>query len=184
MAIQYDSSFSGAHNDNYDARLTIIEEWKSNFLNTVYPVGSIYMSMSSTNPHDLFGGTWAPIYGRMLLGGGGPCEGNTHNNFGTTTANQLQFSVGEMGGELQHTLTTAEMPSHVHIAAYDWASGGSTSTTAGEPWAIVMTSGQGDGTGTWPFGGDYNTHFGWTGGSGPHNNMPPYLGVYMWKRTA
>lgn len=58
----------------------------------IYPVGSIYMSMSSTSPSSLFGGTWSPITGRFL-----------YCNNGTDT-----------GGSNTHTLTFDEMPLHNH----------------------------------------------------------------------
>ena len=64
--------------------------------NKIYPVGSIYMSVNSTNPSTLFGGEWEQIEDRFLLA----C-GTNHNN-------------GETGGEATHTLTTNEMPSHNH----------------------------------------------------------------------
>jgi len=85
------------------------------------------------------------------------------------------YALGATGGEAEHVLLESEMPSHVHEAAFDWASGGGSSKTQGEPWAINMTSGAGDGVGTWPFGSDTGaTRFGWTGGSQAHNNMQPY----------
>lgn len=58
----------------------------------IYPVGSIYMSMSSTSPGSLFGGTWGAITGRFL-----------YCNNGTDT-----------GGSNTHTLTFDEMPLHNH----------------------------------------------------------------------
>lgn len=58
----------------------------------IYPVGSIYMSMSSTSPSSLFGGTWGAITGRFL-----------YCNAGTDT-----------GGSNTHTLTFDEMPLHNH----------------------------------------------------------------------
>lgn len=73
-------------------------------LGKVYPVGSIYMSLSATNPGTLFGGTWAQITGRFLLAAG---NGN---------------SAGATGGEATHKLTVAEMPSHTHT----WSIGEST----------------------------------------------------------
>ena len=176
MAVQYDSNFSGQHNDEYDTRLTIIEEWKNNFLNTVYPVGSIYMSVNNVSPSTLFGGTWAPIYSRMLIGAGGLNEANTHNSFGTTAAGTLQFAAGEMGGELQHTLTTAEMPSHSHSGYVEF--GTSANLNIGPPGQYNQINF------TYHLDGYHQTFVENTGGSGPHNNMPPYLGVYMWKRTA
>ena len=61
-----------------------------------YPVGSIYLSVNSTNPGTIFGGTWEQIKDRFLLA----C-GSTYSN-------------GSTGGEAKHTLTTNEMPSHSH----------------------------------------------------------------------
>lgn len=135
-------------------------------VDTIYPVGAIYMSTTSTPPSTLFGGTWEQIQGRFLL------------------ASSSAYAAGSTGGEASHTLTTNEMPAHWHNAAYHWESGGGTSYTQGEPWSIVMDSGQGNGIGTWPFGSDVSSGFGLTGGGKGHNNMPPYLAVYMWKRTA
>lgn len=66
-------------------------------INIVYPVGSIYMSVNSTSPASLFGGTWERIKDRFLL-----AAGDT-------------YSAGSTGGEAQHTLTVDEMPSHYHI---------------------------------------------------------------------
>ena len=59
----------------------------------LYPIGSIYMSVNSTNPSQLFGGTWVQISGRFLY-----C---TNNSMDT-------------GGEATHKLTINEMPSHNH----------------------------------------------------------------------
>ena len=61
-----------------------------------YPVGSIYMSVNSTSPASLFGGTWEQLKDRFLLG-----AGDTYTN-------------GSTGGESTHTLTVDEMPSHTH----------------------------------------------------------------------
>ena len=65
----------------------------------VYPVGSIYLSINSTNPSTLFGGTWEQIKDKFLLA----C-GDTYTN-------------GSTGGEATHTLTTNEIPSHSHTAS-------------------------------------------------------------------
>ena len=66
-------------------------------INQMYPVGSIYMSVNDTNPHDLFGGTWEQIKDRFLL-----AAGDT-------------YAAGRTGGEAQHKLTVDEMPSHNHV---------------------------------------------------------------------
>ena len=61
-----------------------------------YPVGSIYLSVNSTNPGTIFGGSWEQIKDRFLLA----C-GSTYSN-------------GSTGGESTHKLTVDEMPSHNH----------------------------------------------------------------------
>lgn len=121
--------------------------------NLIYPVGSIYMSVVSTNPSTLFGGTWEQLKDRFLLGAGDT------------------YTAGATGGEATHTLTVNEMPSHKHTL-----NGGIGGVEA---------------DGVTPQRGFLGTgrnidpdNFGSTGGSEPHNNMPPYLVVYMWKRIA
>ena len=122
----------------------------------IYPIGAIYLSVSATNPTTLFGGKWEQIKDRFLL-----AAGDTYSN-------------GSTGGEANHILTIEEMPSHKHQIKTnndDWnnsANGGKYGTTH-------------DGANSW-----YNTN--WytenSGGNAAHNNMPPYLTVYMWKRVA
>lgn len=62
----------------------------------IYPVGSIYISVNSTSPSDLFGGSWERLTDRFLVGAG--------NSYGVNTT----------GGSTTHTLTISEMPSHTH----------------------------------------------------------------------
>ena len=129
-------------------------------LDVIYPVGSIYMSMNSTNPATMFGGTWEQIQDRFLL------------------AASSSYSAGSTGGETSHTLTVNEMPSHTH----DY----NKITQNGDTFGVYG----GGGYGGWGFGiAGTNNNYGQfgiqsTGGSAAHNNMPPYLSVYMWKRTA
>ena len=80
------------------------------------------------------------------------------------------YAAGSTGGEAAHQLTTAEMPSHNHALDNYNVTGGTTS---------FMTVQANDKRG---YSGNVNTLY--TGGNQPHNNMPPYLAVYMWKRTA
>lgn len=116
----------------------------------IYPVGSIYMSVNSTNPQTLFGGTWQRIQGRFLF------------------AADSAHAAGSTGGEETHKLTVNEMPSHSHTikghSFYNYDN------------KEISFNGYRDSAAS------QNTTK--TGGDQPHNNMPPYLSVYVWKRTA
>ena len=144
------------------------------FLNKVYPVGAVYISLNSTNPGTLFGGTWAKIEGRFLLASGSNTA-NTDNTYGTLGAGVINRPVGEQGGEATHTLTTSEMPSHAHPIRY-----GSVGSSSGDTYASVRV----------PYNqaqariGEDEQGMLSAGGGQSHNNMPPYYVVYMWERTA
>ncbi len=133
-----------------------------NILNTIYPVGSIYMSVNNSNPQTLFGGTWEQLKDRFLLA----C-GDTYPN-------------GTVGGESTHTLTDAEMPAHEH--------NGLLVDTTQVAWSMPHAGGSINLYQSNPFSLDdsfYRTiRTAVAGGSMPHNNMPPYFTVYMWKRNA
>ena len=119
-------------------------------VDAIYPIGSIYMSASSTaNPATLFPGTtWEALQDRFLLGAG--------NN----------YALGAMDGEATHTLTVDEMPAHNHSISRVIGDTGRNSSG----WIAAYVDG--------------STTTGNRGGDQAHNNMPPYLAVYMWKRTA
>lgn len=129
----------------------------------LYPVGSIYTNAEvSTNPATLLGfGTWAAYAeGRVPVG---KASSGTFDTLNAT------------GGAETHTLSTSELPAHNHTA-----SGAGSSTDSGN--------------GNYSSGGVSlynNTSLTWnnitvanTGGGGAHNNLQPYIVVYMWKRTA
>lgn len=138
-------------------------------LRTMYPVGSLYFNASdSTNPNTLLGfGTWEAFgAGRVLVG---------------IDPGQAEFdTLGETGGSKTHTLTIAEMPLHTHIQdAHFHAITGIGSTVnidaAGGSDAI-------DDSGSMNTGSTTATNQS-TGGGGAHNNLPPYITVYCWRRT-
>ena len=149
-------------------------------LDKTYPIGSIYMSVNSTEPSTLFGGTWEILKGRFLIGAGAVTDTNSNTRFGSIGAEEPDFTNGETGGQYFHKLNVDEMPEHSHNGNYyngqnmspnnggsnpdggyhyNWENGGSNSQNE----AMFVAS---------------------TGGGQEHNNMPPYLAVYMWKRTA
>lgn len=134
-----------------------------------YPVGAIYLSVTDVNPAALFGGTWERIsQGRFLIGAGANAA-NTTDYWGSYAAGAENFPSGEMGGEVTHTLTVDEMPSSTHPEGLEW---GNT-----EAWGLTGT-GQGANAVV-----DQGSSTEATGGGKPHNNLPPYLVVFMWKRV-
>ncbi len=124
-------------------------------INDVYPVGSIYMNLNNRSPSSIFGGQWEQIQDCFLLGCG------THTSAGST------------GGEMTHTLTITEMPSHAHASSY--AKAGATDST----WGFTYTGGGGQLSSSAEFSKSGIAN---RGGGVAHNNMPPYLSVYIWKR--
>lgn len=125
-----------------------------------YPVGSIFTTTvayadSAAVVAAIGGTTWAAFgSGRVLVG-----VDTGDSNFNT---------VEKTGGASTHTLSTSEIPAHTH--SYDKQV---TSTDALSIHDIVRTT-----------GGNTSATTGSTGGGGAHNNLQPYITVYMWKRTA
>ena len=120
-----------------------------------YPIGSIYISTNKTSPATLFGGKWSEIHGAFLF------------------ANSALHKAGEIGGEEAHTLTVDEMPSHQHSIPYPNAAGPEEAAIGypadsgiNKSWGAEMCNTQSAGNGV------------------AHNNMPPYLSVYMWERES
>ena len=141
-------------------------------LSNVYPVGSIYMNATnSTNPSSLLGfGTWVSFgAGRMPIG----------IDSGDSDFNNQE----ETGGAKTHTLTTSEMPSHNHSMTI--AGGGSSAFYIHPTYGSSFAQGDVNGSvSSYPFITMPSAVIGNTGGGASHNNMPPYIVVYMWKRTA
>lgn len=135
-----------------------------------YPVGSIYLSVTDANPAALFGGTWERIsQGRFLIGAGANVA-NTTNYWGEYPAGKENFPAGEMGGEVEHTLTVDEIPAHTHSERLEWSNTKAWGLTGTGEGANAVVD-QGGVTGS-------------TGGGKPHSNMPPYLVCYMWRRVS
>ena len=123
----------------------------------LYPVGAVYISVNSTSPASLFGGTWEILNDVFLLAAG------SYANAGT------------FGGEATHTLTVNEMPSHTHaIYRNTGTDDNNFSGHIANRVAANDTSDENKQTVTSDA----------TGGGAAHNNMPPYLAVYMWKRVS
>lgn len=168
----------------------------NNIMNAIYPVGSIYMSVNSTSPASLFGGTWEQIKDMFLMSAGDT------------------YAAGASGGSASHshttgghTLTTSEIPAHTHNskALTGWFKG------HGYPAGIFENAGgiaalatkftntyhgadndKNTGANSWQQINITATHTHdsvGSGGSHSHgdtgttSNIPPYLAVYVWKRV-
>ena len=123
-------------------------------LRAIYPVNSIYISCANTNPADLFG------FGTWVRFG----QGRTLVGVTDSSADADFGAVQRTGGARAHTLTIAQMPSHNHVGLTEYTATGSgnTSRRAGGP----------------------NQRTGSTGGGEAHNNLQPYITVFMWRRSA
>lgn len=150
--------------DNNTSQITSLHSMLAVYWKTLYPIGSIYISTNPTfNPQTTWGGKWErTAEGRCLIG-----------------ANDT-YPIGSTGGEATHTLSIDEMPSHDHGLA-DWAMSWKLNGVSGEVNLNASATAE-----AWSNNHGYfksqTTKI--TGGSKPHNNMQPYLAVYIWERTA
>lgn len=163
----------------------------ADLLDKVYPVGAIYLSMVSTDPGTLFGGTWKRIsQGRMLLG-----------------ADDSTYKAGATGGSATETLNINHIPGHTHTGTSSWNGDhrhyiANTDQNRGgrlngsmylehkytynsyENFELFGT-GRDATVGLTSQNGGHNHTFTTdsTGGGQAHNNMSPYLAIYIWQRT-
>ena len=186
---------------------------KASIISLFYPVGTIFMSVNSTNPEEIFGGTWEKINGKFLF-----AEDSTH-------------LAGTTGGESSHVLSVNELPSHSHSyyksnnvsegtaltidqlpshshriwSTNTWSENTVGLTHEGKAYGVAGVD-QGGGSENWTDTGSgdghqiientgngkvhdhpinfINTDTALLGNNVPHKNMPPYLAVYMWKRIS
>lgn len=135
----------------------LIQEMRT-ALQSLHPVGSIYLSLDETDPSAFFGGTWERIEDTFLLAAGST------------------YAAGDTGGEAEHILTIGEMPSHSHSGVKTYYAN-TASIPTGTNSSMTVAYGIKANTAT--------SSTGTTGGTNvAHNNMPPYLAVYVWKRVA
>lgn len=150
-----------------DSRFTITKEELTSLINTtinntinsIYPIGSVYISLTETNPGTYLKGTWEQFgQGRTLIGVGTGDDGT----------NTQEFEVNTTGGEYKHKLVIDEMPSHAHKYY---------SPIVQEVSPASNTSTYGNYTKSYKIDSDS------AGGDGYHNNVQPYITVYFWKRV-
>ena len=143
-------------------------EFGPDIIDVVYPVGTIFITTSSTNPGTyLTGTTWAAYGEGRALVGLNPSDGDFN-------------SPGETGGTNAHSLTSAQMPSHTHdikqFPGYNQSGGVWLSFLQGNYRGIPIRRGG--------FQNGYYRATGDTGSGVAHNIIQPYIVDYMWRRTA
>lgn len=144
----------------------------------VFPVGSLYFNATDdANPSSLLGyGTWeAYSVGRMPVG---------------YDAGQTEFNApGKTGGAKTVALSEAQMPSHAHAGSTDVQGSHNHSVgTLGTSGSYGFKDGpaSSSGTGFTSTGGAHAHNFGtdYRGGNQAHENMPPFITVYIWRRIS
>ena len=128
-----------------------------------HPVGSLYISENPTSPAELYGGTWERIEGRFIMGASDT------------------YPAGSTGGEAKHTLTRDELPrireQLTGLTAYN-------ANTVGTDGVLSLVE-EGTRSNVQPGNSvKYATFIMSLGDSQPHNNMPPYYSMYIWRRVA
>lgn len=140
-------------------------KWEG-LIDLIYPIGSIYESVSNIDPNEVFGGTWERYgNGKVLV-----AVDETDTDFAT---------IDKSGGEKKHQLTEAELASHKHsantVAINETAfkSGGWNAMRSAER-SIAQYANNYVGT-------EYTNS---TGSNQAHNNLQPFLMCYRWVRRA
>jgi len=133
----------------------------------IYPVGSIYMSVAAADPAVLFGGTWQRIRDTFLLAAGST------------------YAAASTGGAAKVKLSESELPrlsGTVNFRA--WSTGSPYAGVSGIINNVGEISETANGFAPGSTADGYRQLKIAFGGDGAHNNMPPYLAVYVWQRTA
>lgn len=165
-----------------------------------YPVGSIYMSVNSTDPSTLFGGSWEQIKDTFLLASGSlygagstggsanaavvshthVAQEHTHTQSAHTHGSNLGDNIGfatythDSGVERMKVATSSSSKRYTYGSK---VSGSSSAANSG----LNLSSGLSEER---PYISGAKVQIGNTGVDGAGKNMPPYLAVYVWKRTA
>ena len=178
----YSCNSSGTINESTDIEPGEISINGTSIFELVYPVGAIYISTVSTDPGTLFGGTWQRIQDTFLLAAGSTYSAGATGGSADAVVPYHRHSVSKVTGGISGG-------SHSHVAlkwlADKVASGSAfprifrqSNTTSGT--TPENTSSE---THTHDLPA-HNTDYAGTSGNATGANMPPYLAVYVWKRTA
>lgn len=135
---------------------------KDILLDSVYPIGSIYISVNKESPASFLGGTWVEF-----------AKGKTLVGIDSTKNTNTRFKYPRATGGLETVQLTRE-----HIPRHNHYIGVSASTSAVEDTDALTNIDIKSESGPIRYG---STSF--VGSDVAHKNMPPYIVVYMWERT-
>lgn len=141
----------------------------------IYPVGAIYMSTTSTNPSTYFGGTWAQIKDRFLLAAGDTYSaGDTGGNSTHTHTMNHTHTLNDAYAKINMSASANSLYGDVKTDVTEWQDNyrhnlSSRSTSSTTNTRAIALGGATDNSST------TNT--------GSASNLPPYLTVYVWRRT-
>lgn len=152
---------------------TTIQTTTANFLNILYPVNCIMYTTTPTNPGlYIYGTAWDQVAQGLFVAGVG--NGVDKNGAGLTVAPENAASNFNVG-EYNHTLVVNEIPPHTHDFQIHLQTTNSQTSYQNGPQAApayrldTLTT--------------YKTIANANGG-GSHNNVPPFYGMYVWKRVS
>ena len=169
----------------------------------LYPVGSIYMNVNNVEPSAIFGGTWERMpSGRMLVNSGdgfnlGQVGGEKEHRLTEDELASHNHGGGEMAGGHTHTRGTMEITGDLVGALqsdFDYGAHGAfyherhelvgPAGNKGDARQRVWFKASRNWTGETSESGAHTHNFLPSGKNQPHNNMPPYIVVNMWKRIS
>ena len=162
-----------------DVNASISQDNVIGTVDLIYPVGSIYMSVNNTNPSVLFGGTWEQLKDKFLLS-----AGDTYTN-GSTGGSADAVVVSHTHTQNAHSHTLDNSKKYVVASNNAYAEGVKRlATRDNDDGGYYLRSDYASSITVYTNTANATATNQTTGESGTGKNMPPYLVVYMWKRTA
>lgn len=171
----YNSAYTGAQHDLYVTKQQLID--------LIYPIGAIYISATLVNPGTLFGGTWVQIKDKFLLSAGDDHAAGAESGKEQYTADDMPAHTHTRG--TMNITGSQQLPNVYGDNSWPKTSSGALSWSKASGWFDDGSNSTCNNVVI-----QLNAANGWTGEtsqSGLNETatiMPPYLTVYMWKRTA